>query len=470
MSPVGPFLLLDQGSTATKAALVEADGTVLREHSVAVATRSHGDRVEHDAEALLAGVEEALEHCARGARPAALALATQRSTCLLWEREGGAALTPARSWRDRAAAGETAARASSAGIVAQISGLRLSPHYAAPKLAQMLAAAPELRRRAGSGEVVAGTLDGWLVHRLTGTPSTEPGQAGRTLLHDLEGDRWNRTLLELWGLPAAAMPELLPSDALRGDWRGVPLRGLLGDQQAALLGHGGWNPGGVAAHFGTGAFVLAGTGERILRHPGLLTAALATLQTAPAGVRHFQIEGSIHGAGAALDPVVREAGIDLDSWRRRPLPDAGAPLVLAAVDGVGAPWWRSELSGLYGERTPLPEGEELLSALLQGLAHRIADVLEAMAAAGLASAAVRVSGKLTRLAGFVQRVADLSGLPVAVAGAEEAGLAGLLRLLRGSPADPPPAPVRMRQPAWSDAQRQAERGRWRELLAAIPAT
>ncbi|HEX5759220.1 MAG TPA: FGGY family carbohydrate kinase, partial [Thermoanaerobaculia bacterium] len=230
-----------------------------------VARRVDGVRVEHEPEAVLASVRAMLAELRRQGAPAALGLACQRSTCLVWERATGRPLTPAISWQDRREAGRVRGMAAHAEEVARRTGLRLSPHYAAPKLAGLLEALPDGLARARGGELVAGTLDAWLVRRLAGRDATEPGQAGRTLLYDLEEDRWSPELCALWGVPAAALPALAPSAGAWGEVEGVPLRAMLGDQQAALLGHGGWAEGTAAAHFGTGAFVLATTGGAVRR-------------------------------------------------------------------------------------------------------------------------------------------------------------------------------------------------------------
>lgn len=476
------LLVLDQGSTATKGALLDRTGRILARQEVPVETRTDGGRVELDAPALLDGLLEVLARCTREARPDAMALACQRSTCLLWERDGGRPLTPALSWQDRRETARVEAQAPSAATIARLTGLRLSPHYAAPKLAGLLESDPTLARRAASGEVLAGTLDAWLVHRLTGRPSTEPGHAGRTLLYDLEADGWSAELRELWGIPAAALPPLLPSlapargahkrgaagrheaaAAKRGDWRGVPLVAVLGDQQAALLGHGGWAAGTCAVHFGTGAFVLLGTGSRILRHEGLLSAVLASTSEEPSA-RHFQLEGTINSAGSAVDAAIERTGENLESWRDRPLPDGANTLVLPALAGVGAPWWRPEVTGLVAEEGELPHGPELLDAVLAGLAHRVADIVEAMDEAGEIPRSLRTSGKLTRLSGFMQRVADVTGIAVEVATEEEAGLAGLWRLARDAAAEPSALPARRFESRWPSARKDEERGRWRRFL------
>lgn len=463
----GPLALLDQGSTTTKAALVDERGRLLASAEEATPAVRRDGRVAHDAEAVAAAVERLLAEVSRAGRPAAVGLTCQRSTCLLWDRETGAALTPALSWQDTSAAERLDPGTTER--VAEVTGLRLSPHYAASKLAALLDELPGARARAAAGELVAGTLDAFLVQRLVGRPATEPGHAGRTLLYDLERDRWSAELCALFDVPLAALPELHPSVATWGTTAGgVPLVAVAGDQQAALVGHGGWTAGVAAAHFGTGAFVLASTGGSPLRHSGLLTAVIAST----AGERRFQIEGSVNSAGSAVDWAVGLTGEDLEEWIERPLPAHEPPWLFPALAGAAAPWWRPEARGVLAGIALGHGGPELLGAVLAGVAHRVVDCLEALGEAGVRLDVLRVSGRLTRLTGLVQAIADLGRLPVEVSPHEEAGLAGLAALTRaGLEASAAPLaasvpPGRRLDPVLPGAAARAARRRWRDLAAA----
>ncbi len=455
---------IDQGSTSTKGAVLTPTGERLATASVEAPRFAEGVRVMHDPEALLAGVRSVLAELRRHGPLAALALACQRSTCLVWERASGRPLTPALSWQDRRETDRVDALAAHAEAIARRTGLRLSPHYAAPKLAGLLAALPFGRERAREGDLVAGTLDAWLARQLTGRDGTEPGHAGRTLLYALDEDRWDPELCRLWGVPEEALPPLLPSAGAWGEVDGVPLLVSLGDQQGALLGHGGWAEGVVAAHFGTGAFVLASTGGRARRHPGLLSAVLVS---AAAG-RRFQLEGSVNSAGSAADWAVGLAGVPLDAWRERPLDPDRLPWVLPAFAGAAAPWWRPEAAGVVAGLHLSTTGDDLLGGVLAGVAMRVLDCVEALAAAGLAPSVLRVSGKLARLTGLVGLLADAGELPVELMAEEEAGLLGAARLAAataGLPVDlASTPPVRLhRDPAWPPDRAAALRARWRRF-------
>jgi len=457
---------IDQGSSSTKGAVFDDEGGVRAVAAVEVSSRTDGDRVEDDPLDLARGVETVLAELRRAGPLAAVGLACQRSTCLLWERGSGQPLTPAVSWQDRratAAARSLAPRL--AEEVARRTGLRLSPHYAALKLRGLLEADPELQARAADGEVVAGTLDAFLVHRLTGSPSTEPGAAGRTLLYDLEADRWSPELCAAFGIPQPSLPALAPSASQRGAAAGVPLLALAGDQQAALLGHGGWRAGTIAVHFGTGAFVLAATGAAPRRHPGLLTAVLASSPAA----RRFQLEGSVSSAGSAVDWACAVTGIELETLGAAELDPERLPWVLPAFAGLGAPWWRPEARPVLAGMTPATRPEELVLGVVAGVAQRVLDNLEALTDAGVSIEVVRVSGRLGRLDGLIGLLADAG--QVAVERTEEEtglrGIAGLARLTATGEESAllrPPAVGSRRLPRWPEARARRLRERWREFV------
>lgn len=522
---------VDQGSSSTKGALLDENGAVRARAEVAVGVRREGSSVTHDPEELFDSVRRVLLElgaAARPARPDAVALACQRSTCLLWERDSARPWTPALSWQDLSGRERAEALEAYAPEIARRTGLRVSPYYAGSKLGLLLERDPDARRRAERGEVVAGTLDAFLVHRLTGAPSTEPGHAGRTLLYDLDEDRWDDALCQSFGVPRAALAEILPSAGARGalsgePWRGTPLDGvplvaLLGDQQAALVGNqshelnagretaepqlglprGADSNGGRGAaihservavvHFGTGAFALVETGAAPLRHNGLLAAVAWSRRDAATGshARRFQLEGSVNSAGSAVDWALRLRGPGAAADPATELARIGAadldperlPDFLPGFVGVGAPWWLPHAGATFGSLALTHDADDLLRAVLAGVAQRVVDCLQAFVAAGVAPSVVRASGRLASLPALAGLVADLSGLPVEVIAEEEAGLRGAARLgalaLGAEPstlAAPPPIRAR-REPRWPDSRRVRVRARWRAFVdaaAALPA-
>jgi glycerol kinase len=309
------------------------------------------------------------------------------------------------------------------------------------------------------------------MHRLTGTPATEPGHAGRTLLYNLSQGSWDSRLCDLFGVPMGALPTLRTSAGNWGRYRGVPVCAAAGDQQAALIGHGGWQEGTVATHFGTGAFVLAATGHRAQRHAGLLSAVMAST---PAS-RQFQLEGSVNSAGSAVDWACKLTGEGLAGWVDRDLVPEDLPWVVPAFTGLGAPWWNAHARAVVSGLSTASRGADLVGGVLLGIAMRVVDNLEAMAEAGCRPAVVRLSGKLTRLHGLVGLIADAARLPVEVSRTEETGLLGICRLAAAALASDeallraaPPAQLR-RDPRWSADRVESVRSRWRSLIEPLVA-
>ena len=462
------YAVVDQGSTATKCALCDTAGRIFSEASAPTTPRVRDGRTELDAESLADTVEDLLGRILHSSSVGAIGLTCQRSTCLIWDRESGAALTPALSWQDTSQVDRARSLESQADDVADRTGLRLSPYYAAVKLSALLEELPDGRERAARGELVAGTLDAFLMHRLTGSPATEPGHAGRTLLYNLSQGSWDSHLCEIFGVPTAALPTLHTSAGYWGKHHGIPVCAGAGDQQAALIGHGGWTPGTVAVHFGTGAFVLASVGPRVQRAEGLLSAVLAS----SASGRRFQLEGSVNSAGSAVDWACELTGQRIVDWVDRDLVPEELPWVVPALAGLGAPWWKPQARGMIRGLSLGTRGEDIVGGVLFGIAMRVVDNLEAMAEAGTHPDVVRVSGKLTRLQGLVGLIADAAKVPVEVSLHEETGLIGISRLaaagLSGSeaPLDIAPPTSQRREPRWSSRRVESVRQRWREWIAA----
>ncbi len=462
--------VVDQGSTATKGALFTPAGECLYETAFTVDRRMEGAVVEHDAGELARGVDQLVhELWRRQERVAAFGLTCQRSTCLVWDRATGEPLTPALSWQDRSELDRVEKMTEHGAEVTRRTGLPLSPHYAAPKLARLLEEIPRGLQRAAAGELVAGTLDSFLVRQLVGIDATEPGHAGRSLLYNLDSGEWDPKLCELFGIPPAALPELRPSAGHWGQIAGVPLLAVAGDQQAALLGHGGWTTGTAVAHFGTGAFVLTSTGSEPVRHPGLLSAVLAATQTG----RRFQIEGAVNSAGSAVDRACQLTGERLEDWRETRLDVDSLPLVLPALAGVGAPWWRPQARGLLTDGELEIVGPVLLGGVLAGVAMRVVDCLEALRETGARLRVLRLSGKLTRLRGLVDLIADAGQIEVEVSAQEETGLLGMAKLVASvldnneEPLASSPATSYRRSPDWDPARATAVRERWHRFVRRV---
>jgi glycerol kinase len=468
-----PVLIgLDIGSSSAKAILVDARGRIRRAARVRFPTRRlPGGRVEHDAAALLRASIAALEQSAAGlpARgTASLGIATQRSTVLFWDRDSGRAVTPAYSWQDLRAAAWTrrltlrgGSRRSGAlpadghlnDRVAERTGLRVSAHYAAPKLAWALKRLPGLRRRVARGQVLWGTLGTWLAWHLTrgGLYCVDHANAQRTLLLHLGSLSWDPALFDLFGLgdlfEAPALPALVPTRSESGALarvagRSLALRAMTGDQQAALQGLLCRRAGDMAINYGSGAFVLMQVGSEPVRVRGLLTTLVASRHLRPGEpdrpsgcIASFAVEGTVNAASTALDWVGRRIGrrirvADLDATLGAYDPSASRRVhFLPAVSGLGAPRWDERARPRFMGRIDAAAPRDLLRAAVESIAQRCAEIAAAAAArapgaARRARGAVRVSGGLTRCRYLLQAQADLLQRPIAVSASRDATAIG----------------------------------------------
>jgi glycerol kinase len=382
--------------------------------TVPVATRRPSpERVEHDPDALVQSIHTALGRLLRGVNlsdVAAVGLACQRSTCLLWDARSGRPLTPALSWQDRR--GEDLCRSLSRlrERIRRGTGLRLSPHYAASKIRWLLARRPDLRRRAARGEVRGGTLDAYLLHRLTGGDSwsTDPTHAARTLLMDLRRLDWDEELLDGFRIPRRLLPPIRPSAFPAGviQIRGRPLRiaATLGDQQAALIGLGCRKEGDLALNYGTGAFAILNTGRKPRRVAGLLT---SIAWSAP-GEQHYLLEGTVNSAGSALDWAGRLTGGRKFSSRPGRSLDR-LPLVVPAFSGLGAPHWVAGARGAILDLDLTAEPEDLAAGIEAGVASRIGEIVEEMRRHGIPLRRIVAGGGLSGRDGLLTLQAAILG-------------------------------------------------------------
>ena len=442
----GAVLALDQGTTGSAALVLSADGRVLgRAYSEFTQYFPHPGWVEHDAEEIwrvtASVAREAI--AAAGTEVTALGVANQRETVVVWDRETLKPLRRAIVWQDRrtSALCRELREAGHSEVVRRRTGLLLDPYFTGTKLRWIFERDPLLASRTQSGEAVVGTVDAWLVTRLTAgaVHATDPTNASRTLLYDLERKDWNDELLALMGVPRRALPEIRPSSGdfgvTNGDALGieVPIGGVAGDQQAALYGQGCWEPGTGKCTYGTGAFLLFNTGaERVSSGHGLLTTAACNAHGGPA----FALEGSIFVAGAAIQWLrdglgVLEHAADSEEMARSLDGNDGVYLVPAFV-GLGAPRWRP---GARGAITGLTRGTtraHLVRAALEAMAYGTREVVDAMERdAGLRARGLRVDGGAARNDWLLGFIAGILGVPVTRPEMVEttalgaAGLAGL---------------------------------------------
>jgi len=399
------ILTIDQGTTGTTCLVVDGDCTVLgRGYAELPQHFPRPGWVEHEPEEIWASVVAAAEQAvvAGGVEPEALSITNQRETTLLWERSSGRPVDRAIVWQDRRTAGRCAELP--VDLIRARTGLVPDPYFSATKLEWLL------RERDPDG-LAFGTVDTWLVWKLTGgrVHATDETNASRTLLCSLETLDWDAELLALFGVPHELLPEIRPSGAAFGEGellgRTLPIRGIAGDQQAALFA-----AGGAKATFGTGAFVLAETDAPA--PAGLLRTAAARLE---AERPRRALEGAVFVAGAALQWLRDGLGVIADAAESEALaesvPDTGGVYFVPALAGLGSPHWRPDVRGAVTGITRGTTRAHIVRAALEAAAYQVADVLAEMPPLEL----LRVDGGMTRNRWLVQFLADLVVLPVETA-------------------------------------------------------
>ncbi len=464
-------LAIDQGTSATKAVVVDPEGGIRTIAEVEVRPSFlDGGGVEVDPASLLASVLDAGRRALDLTSDPieAVALANQGETVLAWDPNSGAPLSPAIVWQDRRAEPLCAARSEHAAWVAERTGLVLDPYFSAPKMAW-------LRAEGVDGGIVT-TTDAWLLHHLTGELVTDVTTASRSLIFDLDDGAWSGALLELFGLDGEVLPRIVACDevvghtgAFGGD---LPVAGLAVDQQAALLAEGCTGPGEAKCTFGTGAFVLANTGERPVRSTAGLSTSVAWQVR---GRTAYCIDGQVYTAASAVrwlcDVGLLGSPEDLDQVAAA---DAGGVRSVPSFAGLGAPWWRPDATATFVGITLSTGRGQLVRAVLEGIAAQVAEVCASVGTdVGWRLAALRVDGGLTRSSALLQAVADLTQLAVEVYPSPHAtalGAAALARLaLDGSielgDAVPPWTPVATYVPRWSADRAAVHLDAWRSVVA-----
>ncbi|HKT59284.1 MAG TPA: glycerol kinase GlpK [Gemmatimonadales bacterium] len=420
------ILALDQGTTGSTALLVHQDGTVLgRGYREFTQHYPRPGWVEHDADEILRVSLEAMREALAnaGERPAGIGITNQRETVVVWDRRTLAPLGPAIVWQDRRTSErcrelrESGAEA----VLRERTGLVADPYFSATKLEWLLRDA-DLRRRAERGELAAGTVESWLVARLTKgrVHVTDHSNASRTLLYNLATRDWDPELLRLFGVPRELLGAIVPSAGTVGetapDLLGVslPIAGLAGDQQAALFGQGCCVEGLAKNTYGTGAFLLVYTGGRLPTPP---EGVLATAACGPSGEPAYALEGSVFIAGAAVQWLRDGLGllrVAAESEElARSVADTGGVHFVPAFVGLGTPHWEADARGTITGITRGTTRAHLVRAALEAMAFSSADLLGAMAGSGdLRVPALRVDGGASANDWLMQFQADVLGVPV----------------------------------------------------------
>jgi len=487
-------LALDQGTTGSTALVFSHDGTVLgRAYAELPQYYPRPGHVEHDPEeiweiSLRVMVEALTSARIEGHEIAAIGITNQRETTVVWERATGRPVHRAIVWQSRQTA-ELCERLRNDGhepLLRQKTGLLADAYFSATKVQWILDRDPELRSRARSGEVLFGTVDTWLLWKLTGgrVHATEPTNASRTLLYDIHRRAWADDLLDLFGVPRAMLPEVKPSAGVFGKTvshgllpAGIPIAGMAGDQQAALYGQGCWEPGQAKNTYGTGCFLLMNMGQQspISEH-GLLT----TICCDAAGKPAYGLEGSVFVAGAAVQWLRDELGLIATAAESeelaKSLDDTGGTYLVPAFAGLGAPYWDMEARGALVGLTRGTGRAHLARAALESIAYQTRDVVEAMNAdCGVPMAELRVDGGASANDFLMQFQADLLAVPVdrpALVETTAAGSAFLAGLAVGFWESPDELRMvrqreRLFEPAMTEAKREELYTGWRRAVGRV---
>jgi glycerol kinase len=485
------LLSIDQGTTSTRAVVYDQGGRQLG--SAARELTQHYPQpgwVEHDPEEIWKTVEEVVPKAVEAAGLKAadisgIGITNQRETVVVWERAGGKAVARALVWQDRRTTDFCRKHKASEPWIQERTGLVLDPYFSATKIRWLLEQDAGLRRRAEAGELACGTVDSFLIWRLTGgkVHATDLTNASRTLLLNLHAAAWDEDLCQFFGVPPALLPDVRASAADFGTTLGlgflpdgVPIAGVAGDQQAALFGQCGFHDGDAKCTYGTGAFFLLHTGsEPVVSRHKLLTTLAATVDRP-----QYALEGSIFVAGAAVQWLrdglkLFDAAPAIEALAGQS--DLEQPvLFVPGFVGLGAPHWVPEARGVIFGLTRGTTGADLARAALEGVAFQVVDLIDA--AGNDADAPLhnlRVDGGMARNAWFLQCQADLLGLPVLQAPNTEstalgaAFLAGLkvglwpdLETLRRMVQEP-----RALEPRLDAAGRRRRVEQWRKAVQAV---
>jgi glycerol kinase len=423
------LLAIDQGTSSSRSIAFSARGSVvaLNQHPFEQIYPASG-WVEHDPEVIwattLSSAREVVRQLrARQQRVAAIGVTNQRETTLLWDRRTGIPVYNAIVWQDRRTADECR-KLQDAGHedeVIEKTGLRLDPYFSATKLTWIFDRVPGARASAQSGHLAFGTVDSFLIWRLTGgrIHATDVSNASRTALFDIRTGRWDEALCELFRVPMNCLPEVRDS---AGDFgvtdedvfgEALPIRGVAGDQQAALVGQACFSEGDVKSTYGTGAFLVLNTGRRLLRSQNRL---LSTVAYRLKGETTYALEGSILSAGSTiqwlrdgLGIIARAAEVELLA---QSVADSGGVYLLPAFTGLGAPYWDPDARGAIVGLTRASSRAEIARAALDSVVYQTRDLLDAMAADGIGPALLKVDGGMAQNGFFLQRLADVLGTPI----------------------------------------------------------
>ena len=485
------ILVLDEGTTSTRAMLFRPDGSVadMAQQTISQHYPQPG-LVEHDASEIwdrtLAVAREAVARAGGPDRIVAIGITNQRETIVAWDRRSGEPLARALVWQDRRTAA-TCERLKERGHEPDLqarTGLLLDPYFSATKARWLIDNVPAVGEAAAAGTLAMGTIETWLIFKLTGgLHVSDASNASRTQLLALDGQQWDEGLCDLFDVPRGALGEVVDCAGPLGEtlpqWFGqpLPITGVAGDQQAATIGQACLSPGDTKATFGTGAFVLANMGARLPRSSHRL---LGTVLWQQSGQRHYALEGSVFVAGSLIQWLRDSLGLISSAAETetlaRSVDDNGGVVVVPALSGLGAPHWRPQARGVITGLTYATTRAHIARAALEAMAAQTQDLASAFAADGATWRSLRIDGGMSANDWMAQDVADILAIEVerpamvettalgaamlaAVGAGLFAGLAEAASAMRGE--------RRRFTPAMNEADRAARLNAWRKALTAV---
>ncbi len=444
-SKPGPlFLALDQGGHASRALVFDQQGRQVAQAFAAIGTQRIGtDRVEHDAQEIVQSLHTVIEDVAHSLGPdtelvQAAGLATQRSSIVCWDARDGHALSPVLSWQDRRHAALVEQLHEHRAAIQQQTGLVLSPHYGASKLRWCLEHIPEVQSAYQSGQLQCGPLASYLLHELLIEHPfvVDPANASRTQLWSPASADWSPELLSWFGVPRAVLPQPVTTRHEYGSLpfagRSIPLRICTGDQAAVPFAQGALQANTIYANLGTGAFVLAPTQQDVSDAAPLLRSVLCS----DAQAVTFALEGTVNGAGAALNWWAEHTGIDVDrtlnTLQRNQLESKQPPLFINAIGGIASPYWLPDATPRFINDRNSTELEKLLG-VVESIAFLLNANLELMRQHLPQLDTLLVGGGLSACTYLCECLADLSQLNVTRLSQRELTARGLAYLIAGQP-------------------------------------
>lgn len=484
------ILVLDEGTTSTRAMSFDAAGKL--HHVAQQELTQHYPKsgwVEHDAAEIwdktLACAREVAEKAGGAEHIACIGITNQRETVVAWDKQTGEPLCRAIVWQDRRTE-PFCAELRQAGHEAEVqrrTGLLLDPYFSGTKMRWLLDNEPAVRAAAEKDTLAFGTIESWLIYKLSGGAHvSDASNASRTLLLELGGKSFGQGLCDLIGVPHAALPEVVDNAGqlavAKADWLGreIPITGLAGDQQAATIGQACLSPGETKATYGTGAFVLTNKGADIpISNNRLLGTVLYQLD----GARTYAIEGSVFVAGSLVQWLRDSLGIvevaaETEALARS-IPDSGGVTIVPALSGLGAPHWRADARGVIKGLSFASGKAELARAALEAMAHQTHDLADAFAADGAPWGTLRIDGGMSANDWMAQDLADILGLTVERPGFVETTALGTAMLAAagaemhsdlGAAAQAMRGELNSFTPQMAEDVRSERLARWRSALSA----